>query len=39
MYDAGARGFLIGESLMRQQDVEMATRALLKDRRTAEGAK
>jgi indole-3-glycerol phosphate synthase len=27
----GARAFLIGESLMRQADVETATRALLKD--------
>ncbi|MCI5045431.1 MAG: indole-3-glycerol phosphate synthase TrpC [Aquisalinus sp.] len=33
MAKAGIRSFLIGESLMRQQDVEEATRALLSDAR------
>jgi indole-3-glycerol phosphate synthase len=33
----GARCFLIGESLMRQPDVEMATRSLLANPLTAGG--
>ncbi len=34
----GARSFLIGESLMRQADVTAATRALLANPLTADGA-
>ena len=38
MYESGARCFLIGESLMRQNDVETATRRLLNSRNQKKAA-
>ena len=38
MYESGARCFLIGESLMRQNDIEAATRHLLNSRNQKKAA-